>query len=137
VLTAAIFDDFVDQILDIARRGACALEKANVPYRVVGGFAVFLHIDLVDPMAARTTPDVDFAVRRGDLNAVRTALELSGFRADGDTFLDTTSGRKRSAIHLVFLGEKVRPYYLEPVPASDPTRTKEGVVIAPAPTWST
>jgi hypothetical protein len=54
VLTAAIFDDFVDQILDIAKRAASALEAAGVPYRVVGGFAVFLHIDAIDPMAART-----------------------------------------------------------------------------------
>jgi hypothetical protein len=131
VLTAAIFDDFVNQILEIAKRAASGLEAAGIPYRVVGGFAVFLHIDPVDPMAARTTPDVDFAIRRGDLNAVRTALESSGFQADGDTFRDTTSGRKRSAVHLVFLGEKVRPDYLESVPACEPTRTKEGVLIAP------
>jgi hypothetical protein len=131
VLTAAIFDDFVDQILDIAKRAASALEAAGIPYRVVGGFAVFLRIDAVDPMAARTTPDVDFAIRRSDLSAVRTALESSGFRAVGDTFRDTTSGRKRSAVQLVFVGEKVRPEYLESVPASEPTRSSKGVLIAP------
>lgn len=59
------------------------------------------------------------------------ALESSGFRADANTFRDTTSGRKRSAVHLVFVGEKARADYLEPVPASDPIRTKEGVLIAP------
>ena len=131
MLTASAFDDFVDQILDIAKRAASALEGAGIPYRVVGGFAVFLHIDPIDPMAARTTPDVDFAVRRSDLNAVRTALESSGFHADGDTFRDTTSGRKHSAVHLVFLGEKVRPEYLEPVPASEPARSSKGLLIAP------
>src|SRR5579864_2896526 len=120
VLTASLFDDFVEQILDIARRGASALEAAGILYRVVGGFAVFLHIDPIDPMAARTTPDVDFAIRRSDLDAVRTALESSGFHADENTFWDTISGRKHSAVHLVFLGEKVRPEYLEPVPASEP-----------------
>jgi hypothetical protein len=44
----------LDQILDIAKRAASALEAAGVPHRVVGGFAVFLHIDAIDPMAART-----------------------------------------------------------------------------------
>ena len=37
----------------------------------------------------------------------------------------------RSAIHLVFLNEKVAANYLEPVPSSEPVRTQEGVPIAP------
>ena len=31
----------------------------------------------------------------------------------------------------MFLNEKVRSEYLEPVPASEPVRTKEGILIAP------
>ncbi len=34
-------------------------------------------------------------------------------------------------MHLVFIGEKVRPEYAFPIPASEPTRTSEGIFIAP------
>ena len=37
----------------------------------------------------------------------------------------------KSAVHLLFVGEKVRPEDLEAVPASEPVRTKEGILIAP------
>ena len=39
--------------------------------------------------------------------------------------------KPRSAVHLLFLRERVRPEDLEPVPGSEPVRTKEGILIAP------
>jgi hypothetical protein len=39
--------------------------------------------------------------------------------------------RARSAVHLLFLNEKVRPEYAEAVPASPPEKTREGIPIAP------
>ena len=46
-------------------------------------------------------------------------------------FLDSQYPGARGAIHVVFLNEKVRPRYVESVPASEPARTKEGILIAP------
>ena len=46
--------------------------------------------------------------------------------------LDDAEPRASSGIHMVFVGEKVRPEYLEAVPGfSEPTRTAEGILIAP------
>jgi hypothetical protein len=40
--------------------------------------------------------------------------------------------KARSAVQLVFVREKVRPDYLEPVPGfSPPVRTREGILLAP------
>ena len=46
-------------------------------------------------------------------------------------FLDAKNPGARAAVHVVFLNEKVRPEYVEPVPASEPVRTREGILIAP------
>jgi hypothetical protein len=119
----------VEKILDVTKRFASALEGAGIPYRVVGGFAVFLHIDPLDSMAARLTKDVDVAIDRRDLDAIRAALAPHGFThrhvAGVDMFLDAKHPGARSAVHAVFVGEKVHPEYLEPV------RTKEGFLVAP------
>lgn len=46
--------------------------------------------------------------------------------------VDAAEPRARSAIHLFFVGETVRREYLEPVPDfSEPTRTTEGILLAP------
>jgi hypothetical protein len=45
--------------------------------------------------------------------------------------VDGSEPRARSAVHLVFLNEKVRPEYEEAVPASTPDRTREGILVAP------
>ena len=45
--------------------------------------------------------------------------------------LDANSGGPaRSAVHLIFIGEKVRATDYEPVPGSSPSRTVEGILIA-------
>lgn len=125
----------MEKILDVTTRFASALEAAGIPYRIVGGFAIFLHIDPVDPMAARLTKDVNVAVERRDLDAIRVALQPHGFThrhvAGVDMFLDAKHPGARSAVHVVFIGEKVRPEYLEPVPGSVPVRDRKGILIAP------
>lgn len=135
MLRFVIFEEAAGQILDVAKRFSAALEHAGISFRVVGGLAVFLQVENVDPMAARLTPDVDVAIARSDLDAVRAAVEPCGFRFEettvGAKFLDPDKARKRSSIHLIFVNEKVRPEYLEPVPASEPVTTKEGILIAP------
>ena len=45
--------------------------------------------------------------------------------------VDVAQPRARSAVHLVFLNEKVRPEYSEVVPASPPSKTSEGILLAP------
>jgi hypothetical protein len=135
MLTAAAYDIYVEQLLDRMRRFHAALSAAGIPYRIVGGMAVFVHVVERDQMAARLTNDVDAAVNRGDLNRIAAVAEQCGFRyrhaAGIDMLVDAGSRGAKSAVHLVFLNEKVRPEYAEPIPASEPVRTKEGILIAP------
>ncbi len=108
------------KVKDRLLRAAAALERAGVPYAVVGGNAVGAWIEQVDESAVRATQDVDLALRRADLNAARTALEAAGFvyrhAAAMDMFLDGANAKARDAVHVVFCNEKVRPEYAAAVP---------------------
>jgi len=140
MLTAAAYDIHVEQLLERMRRFHAALGGAGIPYRVIGGMGVFIHVSERDPEKARLTADVDAGIRREDLPRIITAAEKGGFRyrhvAGADMLVDVVSPqnpqpRARSAVHLIFVDEKVRPEYVEPVPASEPVPTKEGILIAP------
>jgi hypothetical protein len=86
----------------------------------VGGNAVASWVARVDREAVRNTKDVDILVRRADLARVAVALASVGFVhqnvAGVDMFLDGPDGSVRSALHIVFGGEKVRPGDSLPVP---------------------
>jgi hypothetical protein len=135
MLTLTAYDTFVDQLFEVMKRFTGALAQAGIEYRVIGGMAVMLHVRDRDPMAARLTNDVDAAVQRTDLPAIIRAVEPFGFTyrhvAGADMLVDSAKPTARSAIHLVFVGEKVREEYPEPVPFSPPAKTVEGALIAP------
>ena len=136
MLTLTAYDTFVEQLFQVMKRFTDALSQAGIEYRVIGGMAVFLHVRDRQPIAARLTNDVDAAVRRTDLQAIIRAVEPFGFRhrhaAGVDMLVDIAKPNARSAIHLIFVGEKVRKVYPEPVPGfSPPAKTVEGALIAP------
>jgi hypothetical protein len=109
-------------------RAAEALNRAGVPYAVIGGNAVASWVATVDAGAVRNTRDVDILVRRADLPAVTAALEGAGFvRAevlDVVMFLDSPDAKPSESIHLLFSGERVQATNLLPTPdletATDP-----------------
>ncbi len=134
MLANTIFEDAVEKIFDVTKRFATALEAAAIPYRVVGGLAVFVHVDARDPMAARLTKDVDVAIDRENLDAIRSALEPYGFAfrhvAGVDMFFDVNNPNASAAVHLLFTGERVRCDDIEAVPYSPPERSPRGFLIA-------
>jgi len=93
-------------------RATGALEKAGVPYAVVGGNAVGAWIEQVDESAIRATQDVNLLVRRGDYETIRDALTAVGFiprhSKSIDMFLDGPDAKARDALHILYSGEKVR-----------------------------
>jgi len=136
MITARVVDKHVEQLYEVLRRLHAALTSANIPYRVVGGLGVFFQVSAKDPLAARLTRDVDVAIDRKDLNRIAEAVQRSGFRyrhaAGVDLLVDATQPKVHSAVHFVFVREKVRPHYVEPVPDfSNPTVTEEGILLAP------
>src|SRR5262249_51733947 len=102
-------------------RATAALNKAGVPYAVVGGNAVASWVATIDEGAVRNTRDIDILVRRSDMPAVKAALEQVGFVHDElfdvVMFRDGPAGKPSEAIHLIFEGEKTRPDHLLPAPA--------------------
>ena len=135
VLTIAAYNRYVEQLLETVRRLAEALGQAGIDYRVIGGVAMFLHVHDRDAGVARLTRDVDIAVDRGQLQAIVEAVRGFGFSyrpAGVDMLVDARDPRARSAVHMVFVREKVRAEYVEPVPDfSPPVRTAKGVLLAP------
>ncbi len=127
-VTAATLEKFswqrmiaaVKDVQERACRAAGALERAGIPYVVVGGNAVAAWVARVDQEAVRNTKDVDLLVRRQDFARAVAELQSVGFVYQNvtgvDLFLDGPQGSVRSAIHVLFAGEKVRPDYLLPAP---------------------
>jgi hypothetical protein len=138
MITATAYDKHVEQLFEVMKRVHIAFTNAGIDYRIVGGMGVFLQVSQQDPMAGHVTKDVDIAVKRDDLQRIAAAVEAHGFKylhaAGMDMLVDATQPKQRSAVHFVFIREKVRPEYLEPVPdLSAPTVTQEGILLAPVP----
>jgi hypothetical protein len=136
VLVNTLFENKVEQLYDVTARLAAALENAGIPYQIVGGFAVFSHIDAVDPLGARLTRDVDITINRQHLAKIADAAEPAGFRyvhaAGVNMLVDAKDPKARSAVHILFANEKVQPEYVESVPGiSKPERSDKGYWIAP------
>jgi len=137
VITIAAYDRHAEQITAVLTRLRDALAEARIEYRLVGGLAVFFHVHERDPLAARATCDLDIAVDRRDLDAIASAApprrpRVSPRRRRGDMLVVARDPKSRSAVHIVYVQEKVRPDYPEPVPGfSPPVRTREGVLLAP------
>jgi len=70
------------------------------------------------------TRDIDVAIDRADLHAIVEATRPFGFRyrhaAGVDMLVDAEAPKAHSAVHLLFIGEKVREEYTEAVPVFSP-----------------
>lgn len=110
----------VEKVKERLARAARALDEAGILYAVAGGNAVAAWVSRVDEAAVRNTQDVDFLLRRCDLESAKSALVNAGFvyrHVSGiDLFLDGPKAKARDAVHIVFAGEKVRPEYTAAAP---------------------
>jgi hypothetical protein len=128
----------VDRVEHRLRKVCSALDAAGVPYAVVGGNAVAAWVGRVDQAATRATKVVDVLVRRGDLGRVAGVFEGLGFRREDlrglVLFLDPEEPSRRSGVHLVWAGERVRPSYAEPAPdVAEAVRDPEGFLVLDLP----
>src|ERR1019366_817561 len=101
MLTATAYDTHVEQLFDRIQQLHSLLTAAGVPYRIVGGMAVFIHVFERDPLRARLTSDVDAAIDRPHLTSAIEAARKVGwdFRhiAGIDTLVDAERPQARSA----------------------------------------
>lgn len=113
----------VENVRDRLNRVTGALNRAGVPYAVIGGNAVQHWVSQVDESVVRNTRDVDIILNRHELPLAIAALEPAGFifraSAGVSMFLDGPHAKARDAVRVIFAGEKVRAEYTEPVPQID------------------
>jgi len=128
----------VHRVEKLLRKVAKAMEKARVPYAVVGGNAVAAWVATVDEGAVRATKDVDILVRRADLGRVSEAMRGIGLMSAevlGVTmFVDRQRPNPRTGVYVVFANELIRPHYAHPAPDPDDTvQMSEGLHIVDLP----
>jgi hypothetical protein len=119
----------VVKVRERLRRAGAALERAGVPYAIVGDSAVASWVSEVDEAAVRNTQDVDILLRRSDLERAKEALAPAGFiyrHSSGvDMFLDGPAAKARDALHIVFAGEKIRKEYAFAAPEIHESKATE------------
>lgn len=105
----------IERVQQRLRKVTAALDAAGVLYAVVGGNAVASWVGRVDQGATRATKDVDILVRRSDTPRVTAAITALGFSRedlrDIVLFVDPEEPSKKSGVHLVWAGERIRPSY--------------------------
>ncbi len=108
-----LFEERLFGLVGVLHRIAEALTAQSVPYELIGGLAVLVHVEEADPTYSTLTRDVDLMIRRSDLERVKEIAAVSGFRfrhsAGLDMLLYGDTDSARNAVHLIFSGEKVRP----------------------------
>ncbi len=113
----------IDRVQQRLIKATAALDRAGIRYAVVGGNAVAAWVGRVDPGATRATKDVDLLVRREDLPAITAAIAALGFSRedlrDIVLFVDPDEPSKKSGVHLVWAGERIRPSYTVLSPTVD------------------
>jgi hypothetical protein len=121
-----LFEERVFELIGTLQKLSAPLEDAGVPHELVGGLAVFLHVENADSTHSSLTRDIDILIERVDLGRVVAIAEKQGFRFRHSAGLDmllygeTTSAR--NAIHLLFAGERVKESQLEAHPGIRPVK---------------
>ena len=121
-----VFEQRLFDLVGTLHKIAEPLELEDIPHELIGGLAVFIHVEEADPAHAMLTRDVDLMIHRSDLPKVIGIAERSGFRfrhsAGLDMLLFGETDSARNAVHLLFSGEKVKSSQAAPNPAIAPVR---------------
>ena len=135
VFVNTFFEARVERLFDLAELVEKIFSSAGLDYRVVGGLATYLYVEESDPEAGRLTKDIDIAVRRQDLERIAKAAEPFGLQhrhvAGVDMLVQAGKPSAKSAVHLIFAGEKVRPEYPEAAPELGTWRRIKGLRLIP------
>ena len=121
-----MFEERLFDLVGVLHRIADTLTAEHIPYEVIGGLAVLIHVEEVSPELSSLTRDVDLMVHRADLERIKEVAAQSGFKfrhaAGVDMLLYGDAGTTKNAVHLVFSEEKVRSDYITPTPSITPQR---------------
>src|SRR5580698_4960451 len=75
-----VFEERLFELVGVLHKIAQVLSEAEVPYELIGGLAVLVHVEEVNPELTALTRDVDLMIRREDLERIKDAAAGHGFR---------------------------------------------------------
>jgi hypothetical protein len=107
-----LFEAHLFALVGTLEKIAGPLASERVPYELIGGGAVMVQVNRVEPSAVRLTKDIDIMINRSDLERLKVVAAKHGFTfrhaAAIDMLLPPGEVKARNAIHLIFSGEKTR-----------------------------
>jgi len=113
-----LFEERLFDLVGVLHKITRVFSDAGIPYELIGGLAVLIHVEEVNPELTALTRDVDLMIRREDLERVKEAAAGHGFRyrhtAGVDMLMYGQTDSARNAVHLIFSGEMVRPNQAAP-----------------------
>jgi hypothetical protein len=133
-----LFEEQLFALVGTLERISLPLTTAGIPYELIGGGAVMVQVNRVDPSAVRITKDIDIMIERADLERIKEVTSRYGFvfrHVRGvDMLLPPGETKARNAVHLVFSGEKTTPNQAIPNPPLRPEfQSVHGVEVAVIP----
>ncbi len=134
----SLFEERLFALVGTLEKIAGPLAAGNIPYELIGGGAVMVQVNRVEPSAVRNTKDLDIMVHRRDLERIKQVAARHGFTfrhaAGLDMLLPEGETQARNAVHLIFTGEKVRASQATPNPPLRPEHLSiHGVEVAVIP----
>src|SRR5215469_7897145 len=74
-----LFEEQLFALVGTLERIARPLAAEKIPYELIGGGAVMVQVNRVDPSAVRNTKDIDIMIGREDLERIKDVAERHGF----------------------------------------------------------
>ena len=117
-----IFESGMHSLVNDVEAIVKALRDAGVDFEVIGGVAVNAHILSLHRSRSFVTRDIDLLLHRSDLERVSQAAQTLGYRAKkmGGYMLIRPEQDVAEAVHLIFVGEKLKSTQPFPHPELHP-----------------
>ena len=123
-LVNTLFEAHLFAMVGTLEKIAGALASECVPYELIGGGAVMVQVNRVEPAAVRMTRDIDIMINHSDLERLKVVAAKHGFtfrHAMGvDMLLPPGEVKALNAIHLIFSGQKTKASQAVPNPPLRP-----------------
>jgi predicted DNA binding CopG/RHH family protein len=123
-----LFEERLFDLVGVLHKIARVLSVEGISYELIGGLAVLVHVEEVNPEHTALTRDVDLMIRREDLERIKEAAAKNGFRfrhaAGVDMLLYGETDSAKNAVHLIFSGEIAGRNQAVPNPAIAPEKKR-------------
>lgn len=119
-----LFEERLFALVGTLEKIAAPPAAEKISYELIGGCAVMVQVNRVDPSAVRNTKDIDIMIHRADLERIKKVAGQHGFTfrhsAGLDRLMPDGETRALNAVHLIFSGEKVKASQAVPNPPLRP-----------------